>query len=56
MKNSLRRKIPVVLGGGISSRELVQSGICPKADAVQVASKSVVTKECDAAEAYKKPI
>lgn len=48
------RKIPVVLGGGISSREQSRKAFDLGADAIQAASKFVPTKECDAADAYKK--
>ncbi|MEY8428012.1 nitronate monooxygenase family protein [Lachnospiraceae bacterium 46-15] len=53
-EEQFRQKIPVVLGGGISSRELSSQAFVLGADAIQAASKFVTTRECDAAEAYKK--
>lgn len=47
------KKIPVVLGGGISGREQAKEAFSMGADAVQVASRFVATEECDAALAYK---
>lgn len=47
------KKIPVVLGGGISGREQTKEAFSMGVDAVQVASRFVATEECDAALAYK---
>lgn len=47
------RKIPVVLGGGIRRREDVEEAMSLGADAVQVGSRFVTTRECDADIAYK---
>ena len=46
-------KIPVVLGGGISSREKADEAFALGVDAIQVASRFVTTEECDADERYK---
>ena len=46
-------KIPVVLGGGISSREKADEAFALGVDAIQVASRFVTTEECDADECYK---
>lgn len=63
VKNIIRRvreyeteycmRIPVVLGGGIDSREKAERAFLLGADAVQAATRFVTTGECDAAEAYK---
>ena len=47
------RKIPVVLGGGIDSREAAAHALCLGADGVQVATRFVTTEECDADIRYK---
>lgn len=52
-EKQFKRKIPVVLGGGISGREQAKEAFSMGADAVQVASRFVATEECDAALAYK---
>ena len=46
-------KIPVIVAGGIFSRNDVSHALQLGADGVQVASKFVATEECDADEAYK---
>lgn len=46
-------KIPVIVAGGIFSKEDVAHAMSLGADGVQVASRFVVTEECDASEAYK---
>lgn len=46
-------KIPVILGGGISSREEADHAFSLGADAIQVATRFVTTKECDTDPAYK---
>ena len=47
------RKIPVVLGGGISGRGQSEEAFSMGADAIQVASRFVTTEEGDAAQEYK---
>jgi NAD(P)H-dependent flavin oxidoreductase YrpB (nitropropane dioxygenase family) len=47
------KKIPVVLGGGLNTREDYLWARELGADGIQVASRFVTTKECDADEAYK---
>lgn len=47
------RKIPVIVAGGIFTKEDVKHALSLGADGVQVASKLVATEECDAAQAYK---
>lgn len=47
------KKIPVVLGGGISSRDQAEQAFGLGADAIQAASRFVATEECDADLAYK---
>ncbi len=47
------KKIPVVLAGGIDSCVMVEKALRLGADGVQVASRFVPTKECDASQAYK---
>lgn len=47
------QKIPVIVAGGIVSREDVSHVLDLGADGVQVASRFVATEECDADEAYK---
>lgn len=48
-----KKKIPVILAGGIDSHEMVERALAMGADGVQVASRFVTTKECDASQAYK---
>lgn len=48
-----KQKIPVIVAGGIFSKDDVVHALQLGADGVQVASKFVATEECDAAEAYK---
>lgn len=45
--------IPVVVGGGIFDKEDVKHALSLGADGVQLATRFVVTKECDAARAFK---
>ena len=52
-KERFRRKIPVILGGGISSREEADHALSLGVDAIQVATRFVTTEECDADPAYK---
>ncbi|MDD6207437.1 MAG: nitronate monooxygenase family protein [Clostridiales bacterium] len=47
------QKIPVVLAGGIFDHSDVQHALQLGADGVQIATRFVATKECDAADAYK---
>ncbi len=46
-------KIPVVAGGGIYTREDADHIMSLGVDGIQVASRFVATKECDASDAYK---
>ena len=46
-------KIPVILAGGIDSREKAEEAFSIGADGIQVATRFVTTKECDAAPEYK---
>jgi NAD(P)H-dependent flavin oxidoreductase YrpB (nitropropane dioxygenase family) len=48
------RKIPVVIGGGIYDQEDIKHALELGADGVQIATRFVVTEECDASEAYKR--
>ena len=48
-----QRKIPVIVAGGIFTREDVQHAFALGADGVQVASRFVATRECDADQRYK---
>ncbi len=47
-------KIPVVIGGGIFDKEDIKHALELGADGVQIATRFVVTEECDASEAYKR--
>ena len=47
------QKIPCIIAGGIFTKEDVAHAMELGADGVQVATRFVVTKECDAAQAYK---
>ncbi|OPL07981.1 MAG: 2-nitropropane dioxygenase [delta proteobacterium ML8_F1] len=47
------RKIPVIAGGGISSGEAMGRIIALGATGVQVGTRFVATRECDASEAFK---
>lgn len=47
------RSIPVIVAGGIFDRNDVAHALDLGADGVQIASRFVATRECDAAEAYK---
>ena len=46
-------KIPVVVAGGIFSKEDVRHALSLGADGVQAASRFVATEECDASDAFK---
>ena len=48
------RKIPVVIGGGIYDKDDIKHALELGADGVQIATRFVVTEECDASEAYKR--
>ncbi|MDO5293830.1 MAG: nitronate monooxygenase family protein [bacterium] len=48
-----KKKIPVVVAGGVDTKEKVKTLFQLGADGVQVGSRFVTTVECDAAEAYK---
>ena len=48
------KKIPVAAAGGIFDRQDIDHVLSLGADAVQIASRFVVTKECDASDAYKR--
>lgn len=48
-----KSNIPVIFGGGISTREDVKEVMDLGVDGVQVASRFVTTKECDADDRYK---
>ncbi|MBR3645449.1 MAG: nitronate monooxygenase [Lachnospiraceae bacterium] len=45
--------IPIVVAGGITTRQDVQEAFDMGADGVQVATRFITTKECDAADGYK---
>lgn len=47
------RHIPVIVGGGIFDKADVKHALELGADGVQLATRFVVTKECDAAQAFK---
>ncbi len=47
------REIPVVVAGGIFDRKDIDHAMALGADGVQIASRFVATKECDADERYK---
>lgn len=47
------REIPVVIAGGIYDREDIDHAIRLGADGVQIATRFVVTEECDASQEYK---
>lgn len=53
-ERKFRQKIPVIVAGGIFSREDAAHALRLGADGIQVASKFVATEECDADIAYKK--
>lgn len=46
--------IPIVLGGGIATKEQADKAFALGVDAIQVATRFITTNECDAADAYKK--
>ena len=47
------RKIPVAVGGGICDKARAEHGFMLGADLIQVASRFITTKECDADSTYK---
>lgn len=46
-------EVPVIVGGGVYSREDMEHYLALGADGVQMATRFVTTKECDASDAYK---
>lgn len=48
--------VPVVVGGGVYAREDMEHYLAFGADGVQMATRFVTTKECDASERYKQEI
>lgn len=52
-EKAAKRSIPVVVAGGIFTASDVAHALAIGASGVQVASRFVATKECDAADAYK---
>ena len=54
MRRNTQKKIPVAAAGGIFDRQDIDHVLSLGADAVQIASRFVVTKECDASDAYKR--
>lgn len=48
-----QRKIPVIVAGGIFDKEDIKHALSLGADGVQIATRFVVTEECDASEEYK---
>ncbi|WP_196805281.1 NAD(P)H-dependent flavin oxidoreductase [Butyrivibrio sp. NC3005] len=48
------REIPVFLAGGIWSKEDIQKALSKGAEGVQMATRFIATKECDASTAFKK--
>lgn len=47
------RKIPVIVAGGIFDRDDIKHALSLGADGVQIGTRFVVTKECDASEEFK---
>lgn len=47
------RHIPIIVAGGIFDKNDIQHALSLGADGVQMASRFVATKECDASDAYK---
>ncbi len=52
-EDKYHRPIPVVIAGGIFDREDIKHAIELGADGVQIATRFVVTEECDASQEYK---
>ncbi|MHC1696795.1 MAG: NAD(P)H-dependent flavin oxidoreductase [Geobacteraceae bacterium] len=52
-RSDFGREIPVIAAGGIWDRADVMHALAQGADAVQMASRFVATKECDAADSFK---
>lgn len=46
-------EVPVIVGGGVYTREDMEHYLALGADGVQMATRFVTTKECDASDAYK---
>lgn len=52
-EQQFKKKIPVIVAGGIFDREDIAHAAALGADGVQIASRFVATEECDASDAYK---
>ncbi len=52
-EEQFRTKIPVIVAGGVFDHEDIVHAMQLGADGVQIASRFVATKECDASDAYK---
>ena len=52
-EDKYQRTIPVVVAGGIYDQQDIRHSLDLGADGVQIATRFVVTEECDASEAYK---
>lgn len=52
-EEKFQKKIPVVFGGGIFSKEDIEHYLALGLSGVQMATRFVATKECDAAESFK---
>jgi len=52
-ETKFNKSIPVVIAGGIYDREDIQHAMELGADGVQIATRFVVTEECDASQEYK---
>ncbi len=53
-EDKYKQNIPVIVAGGIFDQEDVRQVLLNGADGVQIGTRFVTTKECDAPEAYKK--
>ena len=52
-EDKFKKKIPVIFGGGVFSKEDIQHYLSLGLSGVQMATRFVATKECDASEAFK---
>ncbi|MBH1942362.1 nitronate monooxygenase [Mobilitalea sibirica] len=52
-EDKYQKKIPVVVAGGIFDKEDIKHALSLGADGVQISSRFVVTKECDASDEFK---
>ncbi len=52
-ENKYEREIPVIVAGGIFDQEDIRKALALGADGVQIATRFVVTEECDASQEYK---